>query len=215
MSLYAKIQKFLLVLQQSPQRLCSFRETHKYTFPLSTTASWWLFRLLSVCLSLKKQSDKQQGQNGDSQYCCALVIPLLICSYVTNITMFQDPSRRKEGMNLKGAKEQQVRGVPNMFLLLLLLSLYICMCLPFIESCGSLVSQHSESTVDSTAVLSRPWIHEPCFDYVHRRSHHCCAEAGTKGSSEVTRQVVCSWIETKSHPSTLFFVCLQMCKNLD
>lgn len=28
--------------------------------------------------------------------------------------MFQDPSRRKDGMNLKEAKERQVRGVPNM-----------------------------------------------------------------------------------------------------
>lgn len=119
MSLYAKIQKFLLELQQSPQSLCSFRKTHKSPFPLSTTASRWLFRPLSVQLYLKKGSDKWQGQNGDSQYCCALVIPLLICSYVTNITMFQDPSRRKEGMNLKGAKERQVRSVPNMLFLLL------------------------------------------------------------------------------------------------
>lgn len=53
--------------------------------------------ILSVQSCLQKRA--LRGQKGDSQYCCALVMPLLICSYVTNITMFQDPSRRNEGMN--------------------------------------------------------------------------------------------------------------------
>lgn len=70
--------------------------------------------------------------------------------------MFQDPSRRKDGMNLKEAKERQVRGVPNMIFYCRSVHYYIRVCLPFIEGSGSLMSQHSESTVASAAVLARP-----------------------------------------------------------
>lgn len=49
-------------------------------------------------------------------------MPLLICSYVTNITMFQDPSRRKEGMNLK-QMERKLKICPKQVILVLFGSL--------------------------------------------------------------------------------------------
>lgn len=58
---------------------------------------------VSVQSCLKKQA-AMLVQKGDSQYLCAMVTPRLICSYVTNITTFHDPSRRKEGMNLNETK---------------------------------------------------------------------------------------------------------------
>lgn len=60
--------------------------------------------------------------------------------------------------------------------------------------------QHGESTAHSAAVLARARVHEACFDHIHRRSHHCGAEAGPEGGGEVTRQVVCGAAEPVSHP---------------
>lgn len=74
--------------------------------------------------------------------------------------MFQDPSRRKEGMNLKENKERRVKKWTKQVVLLLFGSLlckcYASVCLPFIEGCGSFESQHGDSTVDSAAVLASP-----------------------------------------------------------
>lgn len=62
--------------------------------------------------------------------------------------------------------------------------------LPFVEGRGTFLSQHGESTVNGAAVLGRRGIHEARFDNVHRRRHDRRAEACTKGSSEVARQVI-------------------------
>lgn len=64
-------------------------------------------QLASFSISLLTEETSPRAQKGASQYCCALVMPLLICSYVTNMTMFQDPSRRKEGMNLEKVRTSQ------------------------------------------------------------------------------------------------------------
>lgn len=79
------------------------------------TGSWGVHRSIvatvsqsaSVSILLLTEEKKPQTQNGDSQYCCALVMPLLICSYVTNMTIFQEPSRRKDGMNLEKVRTSQ------------------------------------------------------------------------------------------------------------
>lgn len=63
--------------------------------------------------------------------------------------------------------------------------------LPFVESCGTFLSHHGESTVDGAAVLAGGGIHEAGFDDVHRRRHHGGAEACTKGRSEVARKIIC------------------------
>lgn len=202
MSLCTWILTFSLVFQHA-LTVCVHWESQRAT----ATAS-----LEPLCSPVwGKQFNAQWGQNGDSQYCRTLIIPLLICSYVTNITMFQDPRRRKEGMNLTGAKERRVQGDPDMLFYYCLGHCYVSVSLPFIEGGGSFMPQHVESTVDSTAVLSGPWIHETGFDDIHRRSHHCCAEARTKGCSKVARQVVCRGREAESNPSTAFHKCLPLC----
>lgn len=50
-------------------------------------------------------------------------MPLLICSYVTNITMFQDPSRRKDGMNLKETEQFKFKS-PKLVILVLFVSCF-------------------------------------------------------------------------------------------
>jgi len=119
--------------------------------------------------------------------------------------MFHDPSRRKEGVNLKEKRKRKVRKCHKKVAALLWCgSLLICACLPFIEGGGSFLSQHGESTADGALVLAVWRIHEPRFDDIHRGSHYCCAEAGTKGSSEVARQVVYRRKEAESNASTVF-----------
>lgn len=66
--------------------------------------------------------------------------------------------------------------------------------LPFVESGGTFLSHHGESTADGTAVLARGGIHEPGFDHVHRRRHYGGAEACPEGRSEVAREII--WAKT-------------------
>lgn len=127
-------------------------------------------------------------------------MPLLICSYVTNMTIFQDPSRRKEGMNLEKVRTHQsycIRSFCFFLAHVVATTKKVTCILPFIEGWGSFASQHGESTVDGAAVLARTWVHEPCLDHIHGRGHHRCAEACAEGGGEVAGQVV--WWEAKWH----------------
>lgn len=137
----------------------------------------------------KAMHPEPRPQKGDSQYCCALHIPLLICSYVTNMTMFQEPSRRKEGTNLRGRGTGRMRGTSEARRAS---SLPIGARLPFVEGCGPFLPQHGEAAADGAAVPARRGIHEPRFDHVHGRRHHGRAEARSEGGGEVARKVV--WV---------------------
>lgn len=66
--------------------------------------------------------------------------------------------------------------------------------LPFVEGRWTFLSHHGESTGNGAAVLARCGIHEARFDNVHRGRHHGCAEACTKGSSEVAWKII--WVKT-------------------
>lgn len=63
--------------------------------------------------------------------------------------------------------------------------------LPFVESCGTFLTHHGESTAGGAAVLARGGIHEAGFDNVHRRRHYGGAEARTEGRGEVARKIIC------------------------
>lgn len=63
--------------------------------------------------------------------------------------------------------------------------------LPLVESCWSFFNQHGYSTVNSTAVLPRHWVHEACLYHIHRGCYNRGAETGCKCCGEVARHVVC------------------------
>lgn len=69
--------------------------------------------------------------------------------------MFQEPSRKKEGMNLNETNERKVKTCCKQVISLLLGSLsLVSVCLPFVERRRPFVSEHGESTAHCTAVLA-------------------------------------------------------------
>lgn len=132
----------------------------------------------------------------------AAIMARFSCSYVTNITTFQEPRRKKDGMNLKSKKNiidifvysHWSPHLPLSKFHLYQASFKYCpcgQCLPFIKGKWSFFGHHVGSAVEDTAVLAKRRVHESCLDHVDWGGDHCRAQPCAEGWHKVAGQIVC------------------------
>jgi len=110
--------------------------------------------------------------------------------------MFQEPSRRKDGTNLRREEQPPASGWPG--------SAGRCRGVkrgvgvsatspssPLVEAGEAVLHQQGEEAAEHVAVLPGAGVHVPRLHHVHRRRHQRGAEAGAEGGHEMAGDVVC------------------------
>lgn len=99
------------------------------------------------------------------------------CSYVTNITTFQEPRRRKEGKNL----ERSTKTLAGFDIEVKLIVIHTLSHSPLIKGTWSLFGQHRCSTVEDAAVLAWTGVHVSGLDHVDWRGDDGGAQSCPEG----------------------------------